>query len=64
MKGRGTYQVTSLFFILFVLSGADLPGGAAHFAAFSAATGLEDPRAGGKSHWSVPTNTCSINCTF
>lgn len=36
------------------LSGTDLPGGAAHFAAVSVAARLEDPRAGGESPRSVP----------
>lgn len=39
------------------LSGVDLPGGAAHFAVVSAAAGLEDPCAGGKSPRLVPTYT-------
>lgn len=53
-KGRGwnSFEVTSLCAI--ALAGTDLPGGAAHVAAVPSATGLEDPRAGGKSTRSVP----------
>lgn len=42
------------------LSGIDLPGGAAHFAAVSTTTGLEDPCARGKSPRSVPINTAPL----
>lgn len=54
-REREAFEVTSVCFV--TLSGIDLPGGAAHFAAVSPTTGLEDSCAGGKSPRSVLTNT-------
>ncbi len=53
-REREAFEVTAVCFV--ALSGIDVPGGAAHFAAVSATTGLEDPCAGGKSPRSVLTN--------
>lgn len=55
---REAVKVTTLCFT--ALSGTDLSGGAAHFAAVFATAGLEDPSSGGKSPRLVPKPRHSI----
>lgn len=57
-KEAGILSVTTLYFI--AISGIDLSGGAAHFAAVSPAASVEDPCTRRKSPRSVTKNAYSI----